>query len=70
VIPDLGPAFLDPRRDAEGSRARIDQFEEVCVAPLYRTPPERPPADLCGWIQKADQVIRTNNAKAGREEAP
>jgi hypothetical protein len=67
VIPTIGPELADPKRDFEGSRKRLDQFELVCINPPFRTPPlpEHPTA-LCAWMMQADQVIRANNEKARR----
>lgn len=64
--PDLGPAFVDIKRDLEGTRARLNEFDVVCVQPTKLPKPQPPLApSWCAWTMQADSVIRANNAKAG-----
>ena len=65
IIPEIGPAFVDPKRDPDGSDTRLDEFYVVCIAPGKAVPPLPSLAPhWCAWTMQADKIIRANNEKA------
>jgi hypothetical protein len=66
TTPKLGPPFIDKELDPAGSAQRHAEFDAVCSEPQRKGKAPLLPG-WCAWTPQADQVIRANNAKAGRK---